>query len=323
MAFTFDVNSTPIDGTEAMMRLVAVMIGAGASCQSYGLGTGSNQPGGDLVFNDPAVSAPLMRVTSAYVEVVFNDATGGTKTLLFQRGASNAIWGIKYCPVLLNDASADGTTPGTHADLRDVWASDTFFSADDVSGAFRCSVAAGTKGASAFGAYLEAWDIGSGTSRTLFLVDPVSGSTGDPDAYVFYAQYGSTAGNIGQMGSFRTGIGQYGHTWYRYGLSSAAWCLAATPWRDLQQGDSGEGRAFPMACTTTGYANTDDLFPIMWIVNTGGNTFIVKGLSQMFCQNSVSRATGWTFNPSGSGDDYVTIQSGVCAPWPEGVGAVI
>lgn len=309
MAFQFDSNETPLDGAEAVSLLVALLVAAGWSIHAYGTGSGL---GGARVSGGAGFGAASLRdLADSWVAVV---AGGATDTLTFQRNnaaaGDNTTWTIGYAKGGLLADGAGGTvdSEATVGDLQTIYGPGAFFPADDSLG--MCRVSSGANDASA-AFYILGWDRGTGTARFLMFCDVLSGvKSADAAPLVFYAFAGANPGISGSINN----PGNAPQCWLHYGLGGATWQ------RSFYAVMTGWPGAIQNGCVSSTYDGTDPLF-VPTVFTTSGGTQ-PKGASSILTWNGVSRPSGYTFDPTGAGDDRVSIGE-VSVPWPAGVAAVI
>lgn len=309
MAFQFDPNETPLDGAEAVSLLVAVLVAAGWSIHAYGTGSGL---GGARVSGGAGFGAASLRdLANSWVAVV---AGGATDTLTFRRNnaaaGNNTTWTIGYAKggLLANGAGGTVDSEATAGDLQVIYGPGALFPADNAGG--MCRVSCGADDASAV-FYITGWAISSGTPLFLFFCDVLSGlKVADTAPMVFYAAAGSNPGHEVSVGN----PSQAPQAWYRYGLSGHAWgrvyYAKLAGWPGFVQS----------GCVPSGYDAADALFVPMCFFTVSGVQ--PKGVSTLLAWNGTARATGYTFDPTGAGDDRVSVGE-LSVPWPAGVAAVI
>lgn len=330
MAFSFDVNQTPIDGAAAVAQLVVLLTGTpGWSVHAYGDGTARTSGGSGF-------GASTLR-DHDYAWVAVKIPGGGTDTLVFQRGdldsGDNTAWMVAYAKgglVTSGTGLGDGThpdAPSTAGDLKGVWGTPgdpnpspsnpttaQLFPADNSGGAFRCSC--GADGASPYAWWLACWNIGTGEGRTLLFMDPATVHASDGARNVLHADYrGSSAwvGTLDRVSDPSTGP----LSWYRRGQGDAAWARSPAPVLYVVN----TGIAIPRNLGLNPWDSKDDLLSMLYLHSVSG-ALRWKGLSTLLTWNGTGRSTGHTFDPTGTGDDRVVVGD-LSLPWPAGTAALV
>ncbi len=317
MAYTFDVNQTPIDGAAAIFQLVMALQTAGWTIHAYGTGAGGTRTGSGAGF---AVTS-LRDKSQAWVAV-----KRGTRTFVFQRDdntdtppGTNTDWWVGYCEGgLTTGGTATLADPPTVAlDTKDVWGTEAepaqLFPADDALGAFRCNV--GADGASPYTWYMACWNKGTGDARTLLFFDKANGSSVDPEPYVMHASYKASAPWAGAYDILASGsLGPF--SWYKRGLGGAAFARTVL----FAYADTG-GQWAPGFLPVEPVESKDTLLLSLYGQNVASTRY-PKGGSTMVAWSGGNRTTGFTFNVDGVTDDRVCVTHSTF-PWPSGVAAVI
>lgn len=316
MAFQFDPNQTPIDGAAAVFQLVTNLVAAGWSIYAYGNGVVRTAGGAGFVV------ASLRDIASAWVEVKAPD--GSNRTITFQRSAAgvgdNTAWWVAYteggCDALGTGVVVDG--PTVALDTKDVHgtvgAPATLFPVDNALGAFRCST--GADNATPYGAWMAAWNIGTGEARTLLFFDKANGPSTDPEPFVLHADYKAAAPWAGQYQRL-SAIASAPLSWYERGLAGAAWARTLVPYFYTES----YGIAVPTQASVDPVEGKDALALSIYVQDTAGVRYF-KGATRMVAYTCFDRPTGHTFDPDGAGDDRVQVGH-ISLPWPAGVAAVV
>lgn len=327
MAYDFNVNATPIDGAAAIFNLVTSLLDAGWYMHAYGTGAGAGGArtagtgaAGHAGENGFAVTS-LRDASSAWVALKLPD--GSARTVIFQRGTdgggANYNWWVAWSHGGLN-ADGDATTVDssvTAGDRKNIHGEEVgvgggpvqLFPADDALGMCRCS--SGANDAAPYGAYLLGWNKGTGESRFLLLLEPVTANAADDSPWFFFAHY--TGGN--NVANFANVVsGSYGRSWFKHGLGGAAWVNTAGA---RFYSDAG---SIPQDLTVNPYDSKDDLFFFPLVQSNAGARY--KGITLQTAWDGVSRGTATTFDPTGAGDDRVALDN-VTVPWPAGVAATV
>jgi hypothetical protein len=319
MALQYDVNNVVNDGADAWALFIALMDTI-TGCDIYAYG---NSVDGRVVGGGGFDATKLRDTANAWVELTL---PGGAGTLGIQRGdqsaGTNTHWWVRW------SKAAQSITGGSGTQMDDFIATDTnginilgtgsggstarLFMADNASPGWRFHTVAFDT--SPWGAWFSCHEIGSGTARTLFEIEPVAAHTDDQVPYVFTASYRGDS-EIGIYTLVSVYYFSGAKTRQRHGLPGASTLPCFCPY-----GNGDPGVIMPRGTALNPYDSKDELTYLTWYTYSSGS--YRKGQSLMTAWAGYDRPSAHTYNVDSDSNDRFCVGD-LALPWPGGVVADI